>query len=301
MIVSLPPTRPGRQPSSDRLADSPSFVMYERGKVHNWAGVGPLSLKSFVSGEAWYTAGGGRYRLDHRSYLILNHRQPYEISIEADRAVESFCLFFEAGFAEQVFYSQTAPNDRLLTEPAAFPISSTLFFERAYPHNAELTPLLTGLRLRLDRQPPPEPAWLQEQFNFIMTSLLQIHREVSREVETLSATRAATRQELYRRLYRVKDYLDACYNRPLNLDELAAVGYLSPNHLLRTFKELFHRTPHQYLTARRLERAAELLTHTELSVTEIGLAVGFESLGSFSWLFRRQTGLSPQAYRLATR
>lgn len=276
--------------------------MHERGRQHNWEGVGLLSLKSFVWGEACYRAGGGRYRLDQRSYLILNHAQPYRIEIEAEREVESFCLFFEAGFAEQVFQSLNAPSDRLLTvpdrRPAAFSAGSMLFFERTYPHDDTLTPLLTNLRLSLLQNPNPDPLWLQEQFNRVMVSMLRVHQAVSREVETLAATRMATRQELYRRLYRVKDYLDACFSQRIDLEELAAIGVLSPNHLLRTFKQLFHLTPHQYLVTRRMDHACQLLRETDLPVTEVCLAVGFESLGSFSWLFRRKTGLSPQAYRL---
>ena len=137
MITVLPPGRFGErlpgQSSSLRqsgmdLSGSPSFVMQERGLQHDWSGVGLLSLKSFVQGEAWYRAGGGRYRLDRRSYLILNHAQPYHIEIEAEREVESFCLFFEAGFAEQLFQSLTAANDRLLTAPDRRP---TAFSQKA--------------------------------------------------------------------------------------------------------------------------------------------------------------------------
>jgi AraC-like DNA-binding protein len=67
------------------------------------------------------------------------------------------------------------------------------------------------------------------------------------------------------------------------------------------FKQVFGATPHQYLTARRLERARYLLAHTDQPVTEICLSVGFASLGAFSWLFRRRVGVSPAAYRRQTR
>jgi AraC family transcriptional regulator len=79
------------------------------------------------------------------------------------------------------------------------------------------------------------------------------------------------------------------------------VAGLSPNHLLRMFKQAFGQTPHQYLTARRLERARHLLAHTDQPVTEICLSVGFASLGAFSWLFHRRVGVSPAEYRRQTR
>lgn len=87
------------------------------------------------------------------------------------------------------------------------------------------------------------------------------------------------------------------FDGPLALAELAAVAGLSPNHLLRAFRQVIGRTPHQYLTELRLARARRLLRETDQPVTEICLAVGFASPGSFSWLFRRATGLPPLAYR----
>jgi AraC-like DNA-binding protein len=83
------------------------------------------------------------------------------------------------------------------------------------------------------------------------------------------------------------------------LDAIARVACLSPSHLLRTFKEVFGRSPHQYLTDLRVERAKALLERTDLTVTDVCLSVGYTSLGSFSRLFRRHVGLSPEQYRVS--
>jgi transcriptional regulator GlxA family with amidase domain len=63
------------------------------------------------------------------------------------------------------------------------------------------------------------------------------------------------------------------------------------------FKQAFDQTPHQYLMRRRIEQAKVLLTASELSVTEVCFAVGFQSLGSFSALFHRSVGQPPKLYR----
>jgi len=87
-------------------------------------------------------------------------------------------------------------------------------------------------------------------------------------------------------------------DHPLTLDHLASVACLSPNHFIRTFRQAYGQSPHQYLVTRRLERAALLLTRTGRPVTDICYSVGFESPGSFSWLFRKRYGMSPLNYRL---
>jgi len=75
------------------------------------------------------------------------------------------------------------------------------------------------------------------------------------------------------------------------------VAALSPFHFQRMFKQAFGRTPMQVLQTARLEAARRLLAHTGDDITSICFAVGFESLGSFSWLFRRRFGISPRAFR----
>ena len=102
-------------------------------------------------------------------------------------------------------------------------------------------------------------------------------------------------------LERVREYVDRHYAKPLTVERLASLAGLSTFHFIRVFRTSTGRTPHQYLRARRIERACELLVTTPMPVTEICDAVGFQSLGSFSALFRRLTGETPAAYRAARR
>ncbi|WP_216853078.1 helix-turn-helix domain-containing protein [Phytoactinopolyspora halotolerans] len=102
---------------------------------------------------------------------------------------------------------------------------------------------------------------------------------------------------LARHLLRVRDLIDRAYGEQLDIAALARSASVSPTHFSRSFKAAFGETPHQYLMSRRMERAKALLRVGELSVTEVCLAVGFTSLGSFSTQFRRFVGESPSAYR----
>ncbi|MDQ2714386.1 MAG: AraC family transcriptional regulator [Chloroflexota bacterium] len=275
----------------------PSYILHEKTRQYHWEGQAPLSIKAFFSGQALYSVGSGYYAVDDASYLLVNHDQPYAITIEADTAVESFCLFFEPGFAEEVYRSLSTRPDTLLDEPERLDCAPLHFFERTYRHDDLLSPALFQLRAALDHG-IQEQAWLDEQAHDLMRRLLQVHFNVYKEVEALLPTmRVATREELYRRLYQARDYTSALFDTPITLAEMASVASLSPNHFLRMFKLLFQQTPYQYLIAQRLQRAQHLLLHTDRSVTEICFALGFESLGSFSWLFRQRVGCSPTTYR----
>lgn len=100
-------------------------------------------------------------------------------------------------------------------------------------------------------------------------------------------------------LRRAHDLIDGDYAEPLVLDVLASEAGYSKYHFARTFADAYGETPRAYLSRRRVERAKDLLRTANLSITEICLLVGFESLGSFSALFRRLVGQSPSAYRAA--
>ena len=100
-----------------------------------------------------------------------------------------------------------------------------------------------------------------------------------------------------RHLLRAKDLADARYAEPLGVDDMAAAAGLSRAHFSREFRRAFGESPHAYLLTRRLERAAALLRNTDNSVAEICLAVGLQSVGSFTTSFKRTFGKTPTAYR----
>jgi len=102
-----------------------------------------------------------------------------------------------------------------------------------------------------------------------------------------------------RHLLRARDLADARYREPLDVPAMARAACLSAAHFSREFRRAFGETPHQYLLTRRLERAAALLRTTDRSVSDICLAVGLRSVGSFTTSFGRLFGRSPTQYRAA--
>lgn len=282
------------------MLENANFFLVERSRFHYWRGAGLASIKLFSGGEALYDIGGGAFRVNGDSYLLLNSGQAYTISIDSQTPVESFCVFFADGFAEQVSSSLSSSAESLLDEPSQADVRSKAFFQRTYPHDFILSPALRYARAAYPLR-KGEPGWLEEQFHHLMARLLARHEQTYREAESFPALRAATREELYRRLYLARDTILALHDQPLTLETIARAACLSPNHLMRTFKSAFGQTPYQFLTDERLRQAARLLATTEIPITDICMQVGYESLGSFSWLFRRRFGLSPTDYRMQKR
>jgi AraC-like DNA-binding protein len=98
-------------------------------------------------------------------------------------------------------------------------------------------------------------------------------------------------------LRRARDLMDREYARPLALAALARAALMSPAHFSRQFRAAYGETPYSYLMTRRIERAKALLRRGDMSVTEVCVAVGCTSLGSFSARFTELVGETPTAYR----
>lgn len=103
--------------------------------------------------------------------------------------------------------------------------------------------------------------------------------------------------EELRLLRRARDRMDREYAEPLDVPALARTAMMSPAHFSRRFRAAYSETPYSYLMTRRIERAKELLRRGDMSVTEVCMAVGCTSLGSFSTRFTELVGETPSAYR----
>jgi AraC-like DNA-binding protein len=98
-------------------------------------------------------------------------------------------------------------------------------------------------------------------------------------------------------LRRARDLMDRDYALPLDVAAIARAAFMSPAHFSRQFRAAYGETPYSYLMTRRIERAKALLRGGDQTVTEVCLAVGCTSLGSFSARFTELAGETPTAYR----
>jgi AraC family transcriptional regulator len=100
-----------------------------------------------------------------------------------------------------------------------------------------------------------------------------------------------------RRLVRVLDYIEANLEGDLTVARLASVACLSEFYFARAFKAAVGESPHRHVSARRLERAKDLLSDADRALVDIALALRFSCQANFTRAFRRATGHTPAQYR----
>ena len=125
----------------------------------------------------------------------------------------------------------------------------------------------------------------------LMHELIRLERTTSAAARPLRGGLPAWQQK------RVVEFIQEHLAEEISLNVLAELVDLSLYHFARAFKQSFGAPPHHYHMARRMDRARSLLQRPALSVTEIGMQIGFRETSSFTRAFRKFTGLTPTEYR----
>ena len=99
------------------------------------------------------------------------------------------------------------------------------------------------------------------------------------------------------RLKRVLEYMNGNLDKKIRLYALAETASMSLYHFARLFRQSMGLSPYQYLLKQRVERAKQLLRDGHLSVSEVGLSLGFDHPNNFARTFRRLTGWNPTQFR----
>jgi AraC-like DNA-binding protein len=98
--------------------------------------------------------------------------------------------------------------------------------------------------------------------------------------------------DIYLRIVNAKRYIDENYHEPIDLEVVSKKAFISKFHFHRLFRKVYRQTPHQYITRKRIDKAKDLLAENK-PVNEVCNEVGFESIGSFSILFKKEIGFCP--------
>jgi AraC-like DNA-binding protein len=109
-------------------------------------------------------------------------------------------------------------------------------------------------------------------------------------------TKQLSKFYLYQQIVQAKLFIDNNFANNITIEEIAQKSFFSKFHFIRLFKTVYGITPHQYLISVRIEKA-KLLLQTEISIAEVCHAVGFDSISSFSGLFKQVVAITPSLYK----
>ena len=257
---------------------------------------GPLSVKCAFYGNEYYERHMCKYAVSDMNYLLMNEGTTYSSYIQPGRKVESLTINFNQEYQFDVKRTLCTATDRLVDQPIESSNELVFFEEKLYKHNNSVSPLIYKIR-KLTKHFHENEGLISETLYFLLDALLRNNAGLANEIRDIQAVKLSTRREVYRRLNEVRDYIDSCFNEDITLESLSKIALMSPFHLLRQFRKNYQITPHQYLISQRLERAKDYLSNTDAPLADICFMTGFRDASSFSKLFKKRYGLSPQQFR----
>ncbi|HEX5057225.1 MAG TPA: AraC family transcriptional regulator [Gammaproteobacteria bacterium] len=181
-----------------------------------------------------------------------------------------------------------AAVEALDTEPACIEMPKNMGASDAF-----MEQLFLAVKNELQSGNPCGPLYAQTAAQMLALHLLSNHCTLNYKVPQYKRGIAKIQ------LRRVLEYIHMHLDREITLESLSLIAGLSQYHFLRMFKQSVDKTPLQYIIHCRMEKAKCLLAQTGLTITEIALEVGYESLNHFITLFKRHTGTTPAAFRKA--
>lgn len=159
------------------------------------------------------------------------------------------------------------------------------------PRDGTVYAILDELLASMSEEPPQEIRMLQMMGNLCRLFAVILKKGLFVEGEP-SVTANSTDQ-----LKPVLEYVEANFNRPLSLMQLADVIGMNPKYFCRFFSQITGQTPMNYVNSYRIEQAAHMLCGSDMTVTEVGLECGFSDTSHFVKTFKKYKGITPKQFR----
>jgi AraC family transcriptional regulator len=252
---------------------------------------GPLSIFTNVSGESWVKVENRNIRVQDSTFFVSNPDQYYTLEVREPKT-ETFNIHFGEYLLEEAFQSLSCAESSLPDLDLSRPSSRPEFRNRLYGKTDAFNRLLCGIRLIGN-----DSFLLDEKICECLSFLVHTSLADQKLLGHIGSVRSSTRAELLRRLFISADYIHTYFEKDLSLDEIAAVACLSKFHFLRLFKITFRKTPHQFLSELRIQRAKSLLKNTMTPISRISTLTGHKDASSFSRQFKKYIGIYPVEFR----
>jgi AraC-like DNA-binding protein len=269
-------------------------IFYDEGSSSgSWdADLPAPGILAFQSGSGSIMINDQHVSVDESSFLVMNRGSNLRLKISNKRS-KLLMLVFNADLAE--FLSENLLNKIPMT--TTHDLHNFTLVEHIHYKNATLKEQFNLLICLGDSCASFHALKADMVIRSILDNLILENYNAIRISESLQVVKQSTRTDLYKRLTMAKDWMENNYSSA-DLAQAANISMLNAQHFLRLFKQAFGITPNKHLASVRVQRAAVFLKTTDHPVTVVCQKVGFESVASFSTLFKKHFGISPARYRM---
>lgn len=244
-------------------------------------------IKFVIKGTENYLINNTVHTVKENQFLLINKGQNFYCSVREKNVVEGICLYLEDSLLQTVHKQISQSPERLLDNPGPDRYGQLEFYETIYYQSDCLHQFLTKEISKI-RGANDNSFYDVDNFYYETAYYFLLSQQYTgKHIQKIKALKNSTRKEIYRRVSVAKSIIDSDISLQPDISFLSTQCRLSEFHFLRSFKEAFSITPHQYLLKRRMEKSMQLLATGKISVTDTAYEVGFSNVCSFSKCFKK--------------
>jgi AraC-like DNA-binding protein len=165
------------------------------------------------------------------------------------------------------------------------------FFQTGVIRDPDLAAFIHALHSGLEQGEEMSTLEKESRFLWMLTRLITRHSDAPPAMPVAGAPGAERA-----RIKRAREYIQACHQENLSVDQLAAVANLSPFHFIRVFQKEVGIPPHAYLNQTRIRRARDLLAQG-MDIASVAQETGFVDQSHLTRHFKRILGITPGNFR----
>ncbi len=269
-----------------RYNDSSHLRLYRNTQNENYPTHWHVGIEIILPLDNWYkvNAGEDTYILEEEDILFINTGVIH--SLESPPVGERIILQFDLS----LLYDLSEFDTTLFMLPSALHMTKAGFPDI----HKEIHTRLLNIIHEHERNTPLKSASIYSDLIRIYVTLC---RKFIYDQKIFRDANHSKRHEYIEKLMGTCDYLNKHYNQAISLDFIADKTGFSKYHFTRLFKEFTGMTFHQYLTKQRLQKSESLLMDTDLSILEVAMTSGFNSISSFNRAFKLNKGFSASEFR----
>jgi AraC family transcriptional regulator len=257
-----------------------------------------FSIKYVLEQTIYYKIGKTEYAVKNGNFLLSQKQPDVKAYFHSPgKMVKSICIDICPQTASEVFTILNDKNDPQFENYLAKNFSYPGFAETiAHATGSVAGNKLAGIahQVALNKE---DLEINKEWFYELLECIVQQEHTIYRNLSQLKHLKLSTRKEILKRLGIAMEYMDEHFLTIENINEIAKVCAMSEYHFYRSFKQVYHNTPHQYLLQKKLHAASEMIACQDILLNEVATNCGFPDIATFSKAFKKHFDVSPSAFR----
>ncbi len=274
--------------TKENFAENTVISAYTNGKYFYPNHPTPYLLIANSANAGNYSVNKQDITITNRQFCFLNEGDDLEINFARPAHRHTLLVLFNRSFVRGMLHNKLSTEEQLLEGPEQATVDLQIppvpfFTNRAISQQLD----------KIKNDPALSPGDLDELLSAIISEFLLVNDDTAKQLTKINAIKKSTQEELYRRLSIALCYMHDNLATQITIEQIAKIAFMNRFHFLRTFKKVYGITPYSFLLQLKLQKAHEWLKNKKQSVTGACYSLGFESIGSFSNLFKDHFGYPP--------